>query len=76
MTDHFIVISSKTETLDKGKVISTTYNFFDPRTSRKDWGTSPTNKLTIQNNKMVGTYNYHKENQILNYTVTTVRTSL
>jgi len=76
MTDHFIVVSSKTETLDKGKVSSTTYNYFDPRTSDPDLGTSPTNKLTIQNNKMVGTYNYYKGNQILNYTVTTVRTNL
>jgi RHS repeat-associated protein len=79
MTDHFIVISSKTETLDKGKVTSTTYNYFDPRTSNPDWGTSPTNTLSIQNNKMVGTYNYYytnKTNQILNYTVTTVRPNL
>ena len=38
MTDHFIVISSKTETLDKGKETSTTYNYFDPRTKHKDWG--------------------------------------
>jgi len=76
MTDHFIVISSKTETFDHGKVMSKTYNYFDPRTSDPDLGTSPTNKLTIQNNKMVGTYNYYKGNQILNYTVTTVRTNL
>jgi len=76
MTDHFIVVSSKTETLDKGKVTSTTYNYFDPRTSKPDWGTSPTNTLSIQNNKLVGTYNYYKKNQILNYTVTTVRPNL
>jgi len=71
MTDHFIVISSKTETLDKGKVTSTTYNYFDPRTKHKDWGTSPTNKLSIQNNKMVGTFNHEYYN--FNYTVTTIR---
>jgi hypothetical protein len=70
MTDHFIVISSKTETLDKGKVISTTYNFFDPR--KAQYGTSPSNTLHISNNKLVGAYRGEK---VIPYTVTTVRTS-
>jgi hypothetical protein len=74
MTDHFIVISSKTETLDHGRVTSTTYNYLDPRTKYQDRGTSPENKLTIQNNKMVGTYKQGEDN--LNYTVTTVRPNL
>lgn len=56
--------------------MSKTYNYFDPRTSNPDWGTSSENKLNIQDNKMVGTYNYYKGNKSLNYTVTTVRPNL
>jgi RHS repeat-associated protein len=70
-TDHFIVVSSKTETLNHGAVTSTTYNFFDPRTSYQNYGTSSNNQLTISNNKMTGSYNHGGSNY--NYTVTTVR---
>ncbi len=73
MTDHFIVISSKTETLDKGKVTSTTYNFFDPRSSKAN-GTSSSNTLQISNNKMTGYYLGGTASSI-RYTVTTVRRS-
>ncbi len=72
MTDHFIVISSKTETLDHGKVTSTTYNFFDPRTSNSANGTSSLNNLQIVNNKLMGAY---KGEKVIPYTVTTVRTN-
>ena len=68
MTDHFVVVSSKTETLNNGQVTSATYNFFDPR--NKAYGTSSLNILTRQNNMLKGTYNGEKK-----YTVTTVRTS-
>ena len=68
MTDHFIVISSKTETLNNGQVSSKTYNFFDPRNSQ--YGTSTLNILTRQNNMLKGAYHNEKP-----YTVTTVRTS-
>ncbi len=69
MTDHFIVVSSKTETLSNGQITSKTYNFFDPRSSAN--GRSSSNQLHIENNKMVGTYNYAPKP--LNYTVTTIR---
>ena len=48
MTDHFIVVSSKTETLSNGQVTSKTYNFFDPR--KAQYGTSPSNTLHLSNN--------------------------
>ncbi len=72
MTDHFIVISSKTETLSNGRVTSKTYNFFDPR-SRVN-GTSSSNTLQIRNNKITGYYRGGTASSI-NYTVTTVRTT-
>jgi len=70
MTDHFVDMSSKTETLNNGQVTSKTYNFFDPRSSK--FGTSPTNTFHINNNKLIGTYNHERR---YNYTVTTVRRS-
>ena len=70
MTDHFVVVSGKTETLNNGQVTSKTYNFFDPRNSR--YGTDVTNTLRISNNRLVGTYNHERK---YNYTVTTVRGS-
>ncbi|MCX6239669.1 MAG: RHS repeat-associated core domain-containing protein [Bacteroidia bacterium] len=72
MTDHFVVVSSKTETLNNGQVTSKTYNFFDPRNSQ--FGTSPTNSLQISNNKLVGYY-LRGTNKNIPYTVTTVRGS-
>jgi RHS repeat-associated protein len=71
MTDHFIVISSKTEALKNGKTTSTTYNYFDPRTSKKSYGISPNNVLMINNNYMKGSYIHGGRND--GYTVTTVR---
>jgi RHS repeat-associated protein len=70
MTDHFIVISSKTEGLDNGQVTSTTYNFFDPR--QKANGTNPLNTFTRENNMLKGAFHGQR---IIPYTVTTVRTS-
>ena len=71
MTDHFIVISSKTETLNNGQVTSSNYNFFDPR--KNAYGTNMLNILTRQNNMLKGAY--HQPDRQINYTVTTVRTS-
>ncbi len=70
MTDHFVVVSSKTETLNNGQVTSKTYNFFDPR--KAQYGTSPTNTLQISNNKLTGAY---RGERVIPYTVTTVRRS-
>ncbi|VBB45388.1 conserved exported hypothetical protein [uncultured Paludibacter sp.] len=72
MTDHFIVISSKTETLSNGQVTSKTYNFFDPRS--RQYGTDATNILRVNNNKMTG---YYRSGSSMNkpYTVTTIRKS-
>lgn len=72
MTDHFVVVSSKTETLNNGQVTSKTYNFFDPRSSQ--FGTSPTNALKVNNNKLGGYY-LGGTPQNIPYTVTTVRRS-
>jgi len=70
MTDHFVVVSSKTEMLSNGQVTSKTYNFFDPR--KAQYGTSPLNTLQISNNKLVGAY---RGERVIPYTVTTVRRS-
>ena len=70
MTDHFIVVTSKTETLSNGQVTSKTYNFFDPR--KAQYGTSTSNTLQINNNKMTGAY---RGERVIPYTVTTVRRS-
>lgn len=70
MTDHFIVVTSKTETLSNGQVTSKTYNFFDPR--KAQYGTSTSNTLQINNNKMTDAYRGEK---VIPYTVTTVRRS-
>ena len=70
MTDHFVVVSSKTETLDNGQVTSTNYNFFDPR--QKAYGTNSLNILTRQNDMLKGAFH---GTRIIPYTVTTVRTS-
>ncbi len=54
MTDHFIVVSSKTETLLNGQTTSKIYNFFESRSSAN--GRSSTNALQISNNKIAGHY--------------------
>ncbi|UOQ54228.1 DUF6443 domain-containing protein [Hymenobacter cellulosivorans] len=68
MTDHFIVVSGRTDVLKKGVVTSSTYNYLDPRTAHKNKGVSPNNILTVESDgKLTGSYdNYH-------YTGTTVR---
>lgn len=70
MADHFIVVSSKTETLSNVQVTSKTYNFFDPHSSKH--GTSTSNTLHVSNNKLVGAYHVDR---VIPYTVTTVRRS-
>jgi len=72
MTDHFVVVSGKTETLNNGQVTSKAYNFFDPRSSAN--GTSSSNTLRISNNKLTGHYLGGTASSIP-YTVTTVRRS-
>ena len=71
MTDHFIVISGRTETLNNGAVTSTNYNFFDNRTRHQNIGTQAGNTLNLNNNRLTGTYEQGRT--IHNYTVTTVR---
>ena len=70
MTDHFIDLSSKTETLNNGRVTSKIYNFFDPRSS--SYGTSTSNTLRIISNKLVGAF---RGKTVIPYTVTTIRRS-
>jgi hypothetical protein len=73
MTDHFVVISSKTENISNGQVASTQYNFFDPRSLRN--GTKADNILTVKNNMLQGAYRENNPKEKIPYTVTTVRTS-
>ena len=71
MTDHFIVISGRTETLNNGAVTSTSYHFFDNRTRHQNIGTQAGNTLNLNNSRLTGTYEQGRT--IHNYTVTTVR---
>ncbi len=72
MTDHFVVVSGKTETLSNGRVTTTSYRFFDPRTSHSSYGTQATNQFRLQNNRLVGTYQQGARINF-NYTVTAIR---
>ncbi len=56
MGDHFIVVEGKTEQLSKGKVTSTSFHFFDPGTSHSSKGTSSSNVLKVNNNRLEGTH--------------------
>jgi len=66
MTDHFIVVRGKTDMLSNGKITKTIYSFFDSRTAKIKWGTSPKNTLPISNNLIKG------KNKKYNYTVTSI----
>ncbi len=69
MTDHFIVIMGKTETLNNGAVQGTSYRFFDPGTQVRSNGVSKYNTLSVTNGYLKGSYlNGRKK-----YTVTTIR---
>ena len=72
VTDHFIVISSKTEQISDGRTVSTIYNFFDPRTSSRTRGTSSTNILRVENKMLKGSFMGGNKNYEKKYTVTTV----
>ncbi len=70
MTDHFVVIGSKTETLSEGQVTGTSYRFFDPRSSRN--GASSINTMSFNSGgRLSGSYNHSDGNY--RYTVTTIR---
>lgn len=56
MGDHFVVVQGKTEQLSNGKVTSTTFHYFDPGTNHQSKGTSSSNILKVQNNRLVGTH--------------------
>ncbi len=56
MGDHFVVVQGKTEQLSNGKVTSTTFHYFDPGTNLQSKGTSSSNILRVQNNRLVGTH--------------------
>ena len=56
MGDHFVVVQGKTEQLSNGKVTSTTFHYFDPGTNHQSKGTSSSNILRVQNNRLVGTH--------------------
>ena len=56
MGDHFVVVQGKTEQLQNGRVTSTTFNYFDPGTSHLSKGTSSSNTLGVQNNRLVGSH--------------------
>lgn len=70
MTDHFIVVSGKTENVSNGQVTSTTYKFYDPRTAYEPKGTSSTNTMQVNANGLLkGSYNNNEKK----YVGTTVR---
>ena len=70
MTDHFVVIGSKTETLSGGQVTGTSYRFFDPRSIRN--GASSINTMSFNSGgRLSGSYNHSDGNY--RYTVTTIR---
>ena len=79
MTDHFIVISGKTETYTNGSLSSTTYRFFDNRTRNSNTGTQLSNNFSCSDNRLTGSYTTtngsgrRQTTSSLNYTVTTVR---
>lgn len=56
MGDHFVVVQGKTEQLSNGKVTSTTFHYYDPGTTHKSKGTSSSNILRVQNNRLIGTH--------------------
>jgi hypothetical protein len=56
MGDHFVVVQGKTEQLSNGKVTSTSFHYFDPGTSHRSKGTSSSNILKVQNNRLVGSH--------------------
>lgn len=71
MTDHFIVISGRNDAIRNGQVTSSSYYYYDSRTSHANYGTSTNNTLSLQNNRLIGNYNHGNRN--FNYTITTVR---
>ncbi len=70
MTDHFVVVVGKTETLSNGSVTGKTYRFYDPRTAHSFKGTDSSNTLQRNSNGLIkgGYYNNSKS-----YTITTIR---
>jgi len=70
MTDHFVTVVGKTETLSNGTVTGTTYRFYDPRTSHVSKGTHSTNTFS-KNSKGLFKGSYYKKSK--NYTVTSIR---
>jgi hypothetical protein len=71
MGDHFIVVQGKTETLNNGQVMSTSFNYFNPGSHDVKAGTSPNNTLNIMNRTLVGP----KANNGVNIVVTSIRPS-
>jgi hypothetical protein len=67
VTDHFIVIVGSTTIVNADGSATTTYNFYDPATSKVDKGTSSSNTLVLNNGRLTGSFGSN------NYTVTTVR---
>ena len=56
MGDHFVVVQGKTEQLHNGKVTTTTFHYFDPGTSHRSKGTSLSNTLGVQDDRLVGSH--------------------
>lgn len=74
MTDHFVTVSSMTESLRPGLARPTGryFNFFDPRTRWGDLGTSSANRFSTGSNyRMTGAFIHYRDP--INYTVTKLR---
>ena len=71
MGDHFVVVPGKTETLNNGQVMSTSFHYFNPGAHDVNAGTSPNNTINIMNRTLVGP----KANNGVNIVVTSIRPS-
>lgn len=70
MGDHFIVVQGKTEMLKNGGVTSTTFNYYNPGTINRNKGTSSSNLLRIENERLID-----KKNNGITFIVTSIRPS-
>ncbi len=65
MGDHFIVIDSYSDKLNKGKIKYTEFHFMDPGTKHNSKGTSLLNLLKIKNGRLEGNHINKANTQIV-----------
>ena len=74
LTDHYVVIDAKTETLSGGKVTNTSFHFMETGVGahNKSLGTQAGNTFSVKNNLLKGSFIHSNNNYSKNYTVTKV----